>query len=61
VIRASHLLHTRGRKSGVVATRDSHLLALGRRGGVDQGRSDEPPVAISDLPLCKLQILVNHG
>jgi hypothetical protein len=48
VARASHLLHTRGRRSGVVAARDSHLLVRGRRSGVTRGRN-KPPIAVSGL------------
>jgi hypothetical protein len=48
--RASHLLHTRERRSGAAATETSHLLAQGRRSNRARGRS-EPPIAVSGLPL----------
>jgi hypothetical protein len=56
---ASHLLHTRGRRSGAVAAGVSHLVARGRRSDAAQGRS-KPPVVVTCLPLHDLQILANH-
>jgi hypothetical protein len=65
--RRRHLphIHTRvirwSRRNSVAAVRASHLLAVrGRRGGVTRGRSSEPPVAISGLPLHELGMLANH-
>jgi hypothetical protein len=58
--RASHLLHTRERRSGAVAARASHLMAQGRRSGAARGRS-KPPVAVSGLSLRELQMISNHG
>jgi hypothetical protein len=58
-VRPSHLLHTRGRRSGVVVAGASHLLARGRRSGVTQGRS-EPPIAVSGVLLHELRMLANH-
>jgi hypothetical protein len=58
--RTSHLLHTRGRRGGVAAAGASHLLAWGRRRSAARGRN-EPPVALSDLPLHELWMLANHS
>jgi hypothetical protein len=58
VARSSHQ-HMQQRRSGVAAAEVFHLLARGRSGAA-RGRS-EPPVAVSGLPLCELQMLVNHG
>jgi hypothetical protein len=55
----SHLLHTRGRRSGAATAGASHLLVQGRRGGVARGRR-KPPVAVSGLPLHVQGVLVNH-
>jgi hypothetical protein len=56
--RASHLLHTRGRRIGAVMAGASHLVAQGRRSGAARGRS-KPPVVVSGLPFCELQVLAN--
>jgi hypothetical protein len=56
----SHLLHTRGRRSGAMMTGASHLMERGMRSGVARGRS-KSPIAISDLSLHELRVLANHG
>jgi hypothetical protein len=55
----SHLLHTRGRRSGAVVARASHLMARGRRSGASRGRS-KPLIVVSGLPLRELRVLANH-
>jgi hypothetical protein len=55
----SHLLHTRGRRSGAEAAGASHLLARGRRSGAARGRR-KPPVAVLDLPLRVQGVLANQ-
>jgi hypothetical protein len=72
--RASHLLYTQGRRSGVVTAGASHLMARGRRSGaamagafhlMARGRRSgaargrsKPPVAISSLLFYELQMLL---
>jgi hypothetical protein len=51
----------RGRRSGVVAAKASHLLVRGRRRrGVARERS-EPLVAVSGMPLHELLMLAKDG